>query len=140
MIKTKFSEFLLINEEIKLSKVVKRLNNNGFDIYIGRNAKMNDVLTFDIANDDDIWLHAKGVPGSHVVIKTNGKDVDDDTIKKAAEMAAINSKSDKDKVDVLYVKRKYVTKKPEHNDGQVSVDYSKSKIIQINKNEENDKK
>ena len=48
---------------------IKKVEVEGFFIKIGRDARSNDHLTFNVANDEDIWMHAKGVPGSHVVIR-----------------------------------------------------------------------
>ena len=103
---------------------------NGFDVLMGRDAKSNDVLTTEIADDRDIWFHAKGVPGSHVIIKVGNDIPTKDVIKKAAEIAAKNSKSD-GKTVVVYCLKKFVSKKPEHNLGQVSVDYKNAKTITI---------
>ena len=132
--KTNFNDFIL-NEEIKMSKIAKKLVYNDYIIYIGKNAKMNDILTFDIAKPDDIWLHASGVPGSHVVIKVkNNEEPSKDIIKKAAEMALINSRAN-GKTKIVWTKRKNVKKYSDHNDGQVNVDYKKSKFITLNKND-----
>jgi len=127
----KFSELEHINEEYKPSEIYKKQNINGFDIFIGRNASANDILTFEVAEDDDVWMHASGVPGSHVVIKAKGEVVPNDVIKEAARLAAINSKG-KGKVDVIWTLRKNVTKNSKHNIGQVSVDHNKSKFITVN--------
>ena len=112
---------------------------DGFIIYIGKDAKSNDYLTFNIADSDDIWMHVKGVPGSHVVIKTkelsSTKEMSipsKDIIKKAAELAKKNSKADKqDKSTVVYCQRKFVKKEKGMNDGQVKVDYVNSYEIII---------
>ena len=61
---------------------------NGFPIYVGRNNRQNDELTFRSARKDDIWLHAQKVHGSHVIIACAGKSVPDDTITQAAQLAA----------------------------------------------------
>lgn len=124
----KFDEFENINEEVKLSKVVKREEYEGYTILIGRNAAMNDILTTEIAEPDDIWLHVSGVPGSHVVIRNKGEEIPKGVISKAAELAAKNSRGE-GKVKVVYTKAKNVTKKSGHNVGEVSVDYDKSNFI-----------
>ncbi len=105
---------------------------NGFDIYVGRDAKSNDHLTFNMAGDDDIWLHTKGVPGSHVVIMVKNELPSKETIKYAAELAKKNSKSKNlNLADVVYCKRKFVKKEKSMNDGQVKVDYKNSEIIKV---------
>lgn len=124
----KFDDFEKIDEEVKLSKVVKKEEYNGYTILIGRNALMNDILTTEIAEPNDIWLHASGVPGSHIVIKYKDEEIPKDVINRAAELAALNSRG-KGKIKVVYTKAKYVTKKSGYNIGEVSVDYDKSNFI-----------
>lgn len=71
----------------------KIISKDGFEILIGHNNKQNDKLTLKLARHEDIWLHIKNFAGSHVVIKTEGKDVPDSTIIEAAEYAAWFSKA-----------------------------------------------
>ena len=52
---------------------IKKFEVDGYIIHLGRDAKSNDYLTFNIADDEDIWMHVKGVPGSHVVIRVREK-------------------------------------------------------------------
>ena len=61
---------------------------DGYPIYVGRNNKQNDELTFRLARKDDIWLHAQKVHGSHVIISCGGNTPPDDTITQAAQLAA----------------------------------------------------
>ena len=61
---------------------------DGFLIYVGRNNRQNEELTFKSARKDDIWLHASKVHGSHVIIACAGKPVPDDTVTQAAQLAA----------------------------------------------------
>lgn len=61
---------------------------DGFPIYVGRNNRQNEELTFKSARKDDIWLHASKVHGSHVIIACAGKPVPDDTVTQAAQLAA----------------------------------------------------
>ena len=61
---------------------------NGFAIYVGRNNRQNEELTFKSARKDDLWLHASKVHGSHVIIACAGKPVPDDTVTQAAQLAA----------------------------------------------------
>ena len=61
---------------------------NGWPIYVGRNNRQNEELTFRSARKDDIWLHASKVHGSHVIIACAGQPVPDDTITQAAQLAA----------------------------------------------------
>jgi predicted ribosome quality control (RQC) complex YloA/Tae2 family protein len=127
----KFEDFEQINEEVKLSKVAKREEFNGYEILIGRNAEMNDILTTEVADKEDIWLHASQVPGSHILIRNKGEEVPQEVIRRAAELAALNSRG-KGKVKVVYTKAKYVTKESGFNIGEVKVDYNKSSFLNIN--------
>lgn len=111
---------------------IKKLDYNGFTIYFGKDAKSNDYLTFNMADKEDIWLHSKGVPGSHVIIRVNQNLPTDDVIKFAAELAKKNSKSSKeDNVTIVYCQKRFVKKEPGMNDGQVRVDYINAYEIKI---------
>ena len=66
---------------------------DGYPIYVGRNNRQNDELTFKLARKDDIWLHAQKVHGSHVIISCGGIKPPDDTITQAAQLAAYYSES-----------------------------------------------
>ena len=94
------------NESKKLDKPnYKKLDVDGFIVYQGKDAKANDYITFELSGDEDYWFHAKGVPGSHVVIKVKDKIPTTEVIKRVAQIAAKNSKSDKDDVLVVYCKK-----------------------------------
>jgi predicted ribosome quality control (RQC) complex YloA/Tae2 family protein len=111
---------------------IQKLDIDGFVVYVGKDAKSNDHLTFNIADKEDIWMHVKGVPGSHVVIRVRENLPIDSVIKKAAELAKKNSKASKDsKATVVYCQRRFVKKEPNMNDGQVKVDYTNSYEIQV---------
>jgi len=66
---------------------------DGYPIYVGRNNRQNDELTFKLARKDDIWLHAQKVHGSHVIISCGGAKPPDDTVTQAAQLAAYYSES-----------------------------------------------
>jgi predicted ribosome quality control (RQC) complex YloA/Tae2 family protein len=111
---------------------IKKVEIDGFVIYIGRDAKSNDHLTFNIADKEDIWMHVKGVPGSHVVIRVRENLPTLELIKKTAELAKRNSKADKEeKATVVYCQRRFVKKEQGMNDGQVRVDYLNADEIVI---------
>ncbi len=110
-------EELLVDEGyIKRQKPVRRPKHTyrydsyvieGYRCFVGRNSRANDYVTFKLASRDDIWLHAKGVPGAHVVVK--GKEVPLSVVEKAASLAAYFSKARLSrKVDVDYTKVKFV--------------------------------
>ena len=87
------------------------VSRTGFRILVGRNNKQNDRLTMKQAAKNDLWFHAKDIPGSHTVIITNGQPVDDETIAYAAALAAAHSKArNAGKVPVDYTRIKYVSK------------------------------
>lgn len=84
---------------------------SGFDILVGRNNKENDLLTLKTASKSDIWLHTKDIPGSHVILKTDGENVAADDIYCAAAIAAWHSKAKSSaNVAVDYVPVRYVKK------------------------------
>ena len=66
---------------------------DGYPIYVGRNNRQNEELTFRLARKDDIWCHASKVPGSHVIISCDGATPPDDTITQAAQLAAYYSET-----------------------------------------------
>ena len=69
----------------------------------------NDNLTFKVADKEDIWLHAKDIPGSHVIIKAN--EINDDILFEGAKVAAFYSKGNiGDKISVDYTKKRYINK------------------------------
>lgn len=111
---------------------IKKLEIDGYLIMVGRDAKSNDYLTFNVAENEDIWMHVKGVPGSHVVIRVRENLPTPEIIKAAAELAKKNSKADKNKqAVVVFCQRKFVKKEPGMNDGQVKVDYTNAEELSI---------
>ena len=93
---------------------------DGYPIYVGRNNKQNDELTFRLARKDDIWCHASKVHGSHVIISCGGTTPPDDTITQAAQLAAYYSETSGGQnipVDVTPVKQ--VKKIPNGKPGMV---------------------
>ncbi len=97
-------------EKIK-SKPFHYLSTDGFHIYIGKNNFQNDELTFKFATGSDWWFHAKGIPGSHVVVKTNGEELPDRAFEEAGRLAAYYSKGrENDKVEIDYLEKKNVKK------------------------------
>ena len=68
------------------------ITKSGLKILVGKNNKQNDWVTFKAAKDDDLWFHAKGIPGSHVILKLEGKEASDEEIEAAALLAAFHSK------------------------------------------------
>lgn len=86
-------------------------NIDNFDVYVGKNNKENDWLTFTFANKNDLWLHTKDIQGSHVILKNSGQNVSDDTLVKCAKLAVEHSKAKfSSNVPVDYCKVQYVKK------------------------------
>lgn len=84
---------------------------SGMDVYVGRNNTQNDKLTLRFADKEDFFLHAKDIPGSHVILRTNGQTPAEEDLIDAAWLAGKNSKNgDQDYVDVDYTKKKNVYK------------------------------
>ncbi len=102
-----------ISKKKKLDKQYSPLHFNidNFDVYVGKNNKENDWLTFTFANKNDIWLHTKDIQGSHVILKNSGQNVSDDTLVKCAKLAVEHSKAKfSSNVPVDYCKVQYVKK------------------------------
>lgn len=87
------------------------ISSDGFDIYVGKNNIQNEELTFKFATGNDWWFHAKNMPGSHVIVKCDKKELPDKTYEEAAALAAYYSKGRTyEKVEVDYVERKQLKK------------------------------
>ncbi len=97
---------------------------HGFKIWVGKNAESNDQLTLKHSYKEDLWLHAKDVPGSHVIIKhQSGKPFPRDVIERAAELAAYNSKRKTETLcPVAVTPKKYVRKRKGDPAGAVVVE------------------
>ena len=120
-------DLVQIREELVESGIIKRkssakkvkitskpfhyVTEDGFHIYVGKNNLQNDELTFKLANGGDWWFHSKKIPGSHVVLKTEGREVPDKVFEIAAAAAAYYCKgADQPKVEIDYVLRREVKK------------------------------
>ncbi len=117
-IKEELTEFGFIKKRNiggKKAKITSRpyhyLSSDGFHIYVGKNNYQNEEVTFRIAGGGDWWFHAKGIPGSHVVVKTEGKELPDRVFEEAGAIAAWYSKGrGNEKVEIDYIQRKHVKK------------------------------
>ena len=93
------------------SKPYHYRSTDGFDIYVGKNNFQNDELTFKFAEGNDWWFHAKGMPGSHVLVKTKTGEMPDRTFEEAGRLAAFYSKGrGNEKVEIDYLQKKNVKK------------------------------
>lgn len=123
------------------SEPIHYISSDGFDIYVGKNNIQNEELWIKIASGNDWWFHAKDIPGSHVIVKSNGKELTDKTYEEAAALAAYYSKAkDNPKVAVDYTLKKHL-KKPNgaalgyviyHTNYSMYVEPSESNMKKIN--------
>lgn len=93
------------------SKPFHYRSSDGYDIFVGKNNYQNDELTFKIATGNDWWFHAKGMPGSHVIVKANNDELPDRTFEEAGMLAAYYSNGrDAEKVEIDYLQKKNIKK------------------------------
>lgn len=87
------------------------LSSDGYHMYVGKNNIQNEDLTFHFATGNDWWFHAKGAPGSHVIVKSDGTPMPDRVFEEAGRLAAHYSKNrGNDKVEIDYIEKKHVKK------------------------------
>lgn len=87
------------------------ISSDGYHMYVGKNNLQNDELTFQFAKGNDWWFHAKGAPGSHVIVQTGGDELPDRTFEEAARLAAYySSNRQAEKTEIDYVEKKHVKK------------------------------
>ena len=97
--------------KIKESQPMSFSTEAGFEILVGKNNSQNDVLTLKTARKNDIWLHTQKIHGSHVIIRTDGREPDEKTLESAASLAAYYSQGRSGtKVPVDYTQVRYVKK------------------------------
>lgn len=105
------------------------ISRDGYDIYVGRNNFQNDELTFKFAEGGDWWFHVKGSAGSHVIVKSRGKELPDSVFEDAGALAAFYSKENgADKVEIDYTLKKNV-KKPNNGKPGFVVYYTNYSLI-----------
>lgn len=106
-VKRKFTK-----QKVKInSKPFHYISSDGYHMYVGKNNIQNEELTFHFANGNDWWFHAKGCPGSHVIVKTEGAELPDRTFEEAGMLAAYYSKNrGNEKVEIDYIEKKHVKK------------------------------
>ena len=114
-----------LKEELPFKEYIRK----GIRIWVGRNAKNNDLLTTKYAQKDDWWLHARDTAGSHVVIKSSDPSME--VLEYAASIAAWYSKRKSEKlVTVIYTQKKYVRKAKNLAAGQVIVEKEKTLLVE----------
>ena len=118
------------DKNVKPLQPLKYKSKDGFDIWAGRNNLQNDKLTLKTARGDDLWFHTKDIPGSHVIVFANGKEVPDSTILEAAQIAAVNSKArGSAKIPVDYTKVRFVKKPNGAKPGMVIFTNNKTLLV-----------
>ncbi|MFZ1699198.1 MAG: NFACT RNA binding domain-containing protein [Pyrinomonadaceae bacterium] len=107
-------------------------SSDGFEILVGKKAADNDFLTFRVAKSLDLWLHAADYPGSHVVVRIQGrKAVPDRTLLEAAQLAAFYSDArEHPKAAVKYTQKKFVNKPKRSVPGLVSLSKFKTILVE----------
>jgi predicted ribosome quality control (RQC) complex YloA/Tae2 family protein len=97
------------------------VSGEGFDIYVGRSAAQNDEVTFRIGRPDDVWLHVRGIPGAHVIVRNGGQDIPEQTLREAGGVAAYFSGArNEPAVDIELSYRRHVRKVPGGTPGLVT--------------------
>lgn len=116
-IKEELAEYGFIKKHFSGKKVKSKSkpfhyrSSDGYDIYVGKNNYQNEELTFKIATGNDWWFHAKGIPGSHVVVKSNNEELPDRVFEEAGKLAGFYSKGrDNDKIEIDYLQKKNIKK------------------------------
>ncbi len=105
-------------------------SDEGFVILAGRNSWQNEEVTFRRSSSQDVWLHAQGIPGAHVVIRSEGREVPEATLRRAAELAArFSAARGEKKVAVDYTMRKNVRRIRSGRPGQVTYKRQKTIIV-----------
>ncbi|NTW72938.1 MAG: fibronectin/fibrinogen-binding protein, partial [Eubacteriaceae bacterium] len=122
-----------INKKPKIQKITEPMKfktSEGYPVLVGKNNKQNDELTLKTASKDDLWFHVKDIPGSHVIIRSDGKLPNEQSIHEAAMLAAFYSKARlSSKVPVDYALVRHVKKPRQANPGMVI--YTDNKTIYV---------
>jgi predicted ribosome quality control (RQC) complex YloA/Tae2 family protein len=114
----------------------RRFTIGGFPVFVGRNATQNEQVTFHRGSPEDLWLHARGRPGTHVIIKTDRRDVPDEVVEGAAALAAYYSAArHSDAVDVDVTERRFVKRAPGGRPGLVTYRNEKTLLVEPEKAE-----
>ena len=107
--------FIKKNRNAKKEKVKSKpfhyISKHGYDIFVGKNNFQNEELTFKVATGNDWWFHAKGIPGSHVIVKSNNEELPDEVFEEAGRLAGFYSKGrESDKIEIDYLQKKNIKK------------------------------
>ena len=112
-------------------EILTYISSAGHEIMVGKNNLQNEMLTFKIGKKEDYWFHSKGIPGSHVIIKTNGDELTDEEYVEAARLAAHYSKAkNSNSVEVDYTKKSNVKKPANAKPGFVIYETNYSMLVE----------
>lgn len=116
-----------------VSKPLHYVSSDGFSIFVGRNNRQNEILTMKTSKKEDFWLHVKGLPGSHVIIRTEGRPLTEKTLEEAAIIAAWYSKGrNGSNIKVDYTLKKNVWKPKNSKPGFVHYDNQSTVVVTPN--------
>ncbi|MCX7921880.1 MAG: NFACT family protein [Clostridia bacterium] len=122
-----------VKKKEKAMEPLRFKSSDGFDILVGKNNKQNDLLTLKTASSNDVWLHTRNIPGSHVIIRKTQQNIPDNTLLEAAILAAYHSKSkNSSTVPVDYTAVKNVKKPSGAKPGMVIYENFKTLIVTPN--------
>lgn len=103
------------------SSSLRLLTSDGFVIRVGRNSRQNEEVTFERASGSDLWLHARGIPGAHVIVRNDGRPIPDEVLERAAGLAAwFSPQRDERSVAVDVTPRRHVRRIQGAGPGMVS--------------------
>jgi predicted ribosome quality control (RQC) complex YloA/Tae2 family protein len=122
------------NAPSTISKIYREYRSaNGIKIWVGRNAKMNEALTFKLARGNEWWMHVNNFPGSHVIIRqASDQPPDTHTLQDAMQLALHYSKA-KEEAEICYTQCKYVSRLKKGQTGQVQI--SKHQLAWVQKDQ-----
>ena len=109
---------------------LRRYQVDGFELWVGRNPAQNDRLTHKLASREDLWFHARNIPGAHVVVRTAGRPPSQEAVLAAAVLAARHSKAgDSSKVEVDFTLVKFVKKPAASPPGKAIYKHETSLVV-----------
>jgi predicted ribosome quality control (RQC) complex YloA/Tae2 family protein len=115
----------------EMAKRPRRFDIGDFPVFVGRNAPQNEQVTFDRGDPDDLWLHVRGLPGAHVIVKSGGRQVPEGVVEQAAALAAYYSSArQSDSVDVDVTERRFVKRAPGRRPGMVSYRNERTLLVE----------
>lgn len=128
-IKSELGVSQIINKKTEKT-VVEKIQIKGFDVYIGKNNKQNDFIVSKLAKDEDYWFHTRMCAGSHILLKFNGIEPDEEVLFECCKLARkYSSASQPSKVGVIYTRGKYLRKPPAAPLGYITYKNEKEVLV-----------